>query len=261
MTLLWTKPNIIYLRRVQSTLSSKHIIFTNIVMSCDSYIATVWYIITSEYVRSKNMYYDFLAFLFQRADKYIQDNVARVRDIELLTGLQFLVSLPRGQAARLRTFLPEEIWKTDLVKAWHEMPCPQHDMCQSEWVLARVVWRWWTLEFVDFKLYAVQLKWIICRDLEFVDCPNNKNHNWNVDQNQLDKNICNAIFLLTVCFLFLWTFKKRWHFIKKNFLQMHVPFNTFANISSLPVFKLVVCQCLSDFVSYFESRLDNCTVM
>jgi len=147
--------NLLILRRVQSTLSSKHIIFTNIVMSCDSYIATVWYIITSEYVRSKNMYYDFLAFLFQRADKYIQDNVARVRDIELLTGLQFLVSLPRGQAARLRTFLPEEIWKTDLVKAWHEMPCPQHDMCQSEWVLARVVWRWWTLEFVDFKLQCI----------------------------------------------------------------------------------------------------------
>lgn len=70
--------------------------------------------------------------LFKRSDVYLKDNVARIRDIELLTGLQFLTTFGFDNAARLRTFLAEDIWQTSLARSWDEQPCPQQDLCKSE---------------------------------------------------------------------------------------------------------------------------------
>ncbi|XP_052776109.1 uncharacterized protein LOC128213996 [Mya arenaria] len=64
---------------------------------------------------------------------YLKDNVARIRDIELLTGLTFMKSFERGTGARMKTFLPEEIWETILIQPWQDMPCPVEDMCQSDY--------------------------------------------------------------------------------------------------------------------------------
>ncbi|XP_064605708.1 uncharacterized protein LOC135470602 [Liolophura sinensis] len=57
---------------------------------------------------------------------YLKDNVVRIRDIELLTGLQFFTELESTMAARLRTFLPVTIWPTSLEPTnWIDLPCPE----------------------------------------------------------------------------------------------------------------------------------------
>ncbi|KAH3831572.1 uncharacterized protein LOC127876504 isoform X2 [Dreissena polymorpha] len=67
-------------------------------------------------------------------DAYLQKNVARLRDIELASGLQFLTSLDRDAAARLRTYLPEELWKTSLVQSWDDVTsCPNEAGCMSDY--------------------------------------------------------------------------------------------------------------------------------
>ncbi|XP_060581540.1 uncharacterized protein LOC132738125 isoform X2 [Ruditapes philippinarum] len=68
-----------------------------------------------------------------RPDIYLKDNVARIRDIELLTGLQFMTSFDVVTAARLRTFLPEDIWDTSLPRSWSDEQCPHKDLCQSDY--------------------------------------------------------------------------------------------------------------------------------
>lgn len=70
----------------------------------------------------------------QNWNVYLQKNVARLRDIELATGLQFLTSLERNAAARLRTYLPEKIWETRLVEAWDDVTsCPNEAGCTTEY--------------------------------------------------------------------------------------------------------------------------------
>ncbi|XP_053394488.1 uncharacterized protein LOC123525750 isoform X2 [Mercenaria mercenaria] len=68
-----------------------------------------------------------------RPDVYLKDNVARIRDIELLTGLQFMTSFNVSTAARLRTFLPEDIWETSIPRTWEDEQCPHQDLCQSDY--------------------------------------------------------------------------------------------------------------------------------
>lgn len=66
----------------------------------------------------------------------MQDNVGRIRDIELLTGLQFLTeNIDQALAARLRTYLPVNLWPADITETWLNKPCPSHqDTCKSEYV-------------------------------------------------------------------------------------------------------------------------------
>ena len=70
-------------------------------------------------------------FTFKSYKDYLRDNVARIRDIELLTGLQFM-TFQSNKSARLRTFLPEELWESTLFKSWSETPCNQQEQCNSE---------------------------------------------------------------------------------------------------------------------------------
>ncbi|KAL8580376.1 hypothetical protein ACOMHN_037475 [Nucella lapillus] len=46
----------------------------------------------------------------QSVEAYLVDNEARVRDVELITGLHFFPALPFPQAVALRTFLPSGLW-------------------------------------------------------------------------------------------------------------------------------------------------------
>lgn len=75
---------------------------------------------------------------FQRPEVYLKDNVARIRDIELLTGLRFMTSYEASTGARFRTYLPEELWASEVIQpaSWHDLPCPHKDLCQSEYGLS-----------------------------------------------------------------------------------------------------------------------------
>ncbi|KAL9950873.1 hypothetical protein ACROYT_G043443 [Oculina patagonica] len=48
--------------------------------------------------------------LFQSSSKYFLENTARVRDIELLTGIKFFSGLPPAEQARIKTISPVELW-------------------------------------------------------------------------------------------------------------------------------------------------------
>ena len=47
---------------------------------------------------------------FESASKYFLENTARVRDIELLTGVKFFSGLPPAEQARIKTISPVELW-------------------------------------------------------------------------------------------------------------------------------------------------------
>lgn len=47
-------------------------------------------------------------FYFQNTEDYLTDNEARLRDVELLTGLQFYMDYKNS--IQLRTFLPHGLW-------------------------------------------------------------------------------------------------------------------------------------------------------
>lgn len=47
---------------------------------------------------------------FQSSSKYFLENTARVRDIELLTGVKFFSGLPLAEQARIKTISPVELW-------------------------------------------------------------------------------------------------------------------------------------------------------
>ncbi|XP_062607940.1 uncharacterized protein LOC134269752 isoform X1 [Saccostrea cucullata] len=64
-------------------------------------------------------------------DQYLSDNVARVRDIELLTGLKFFSSYNTSTRARLTTFLPVSMWKS-LIPQWIDTEC-EAQTCQSDY--------------------------------------------------------------------------------------------------------------------------------
>ena len=52
----------------------------------------------------------------QTMGDYLVDNEARVRDVELLTGLHFFPALPFTQAVAMRTYLPSGLWP--LLSLW-----------------------------------------------------------------------------------------------------------------------------------------------
>ncbi|XP_033738206.1 uncharacterized protein LOC117325827 isoform X2 [Pecten maximus] len=68
---------------------------------------------------------------------YLKDNIARVRDVELLTGLRFFVedTFSVSEAARLRTHLSEKLWPSKSLRTWLESPsCPVvEDSCSSSY--------------------------------------------------------------------------------------------------------------------------------
>ncbi|XP_069126683.1 uncharacterized protein [Argopecten irradians] len=68
---------------------------------------------------------------------FLKDNIARVRDVELLTGLQFFVedNFSVAMAARLRTRLTEKLWPSKSLETWLESPsCPLADnSCKSSY--------------------------------------------------------------------------------------------------------------------------------
>ncbi|XP_060077671.1 uncharacterized protein LOC132557191 [Ylistrum balloti] len=65
---------------------------------------------------------------------YLKDNIARVRDVELLTGLRFFAEdiFTVSKAARLRTHLSEKLWPSNSLRTWIESSCPTaEDTCTS----------------------------------------------------------------------------------------------------------------------------------
>ena len=46
----------------------------------------------------------------QSSKDYLGDNEARVRDVEIITGLEFFTSLSVDSAIRTRTYLPSGVW-------------------------------------------------------------------------------------------------------------------------------------------------------
>ncbi|OWF35917.1 Ectonucleotide pyrophosphatase/phosphodiesterase family member 3 [Mizuhopecten yessoensis] len=67
---------------------------------------------------------------------YLKDNIARVRDVELLTGLNFFVEgrFSVSEAARLRTHLSEKLWPSQSLRTWLDSPCPvAEDSCTSSY--------------------------------------------------------------------------------------------------------------------------------
>lgn len=50
-------------------------------------------------------------FHLQSALQYLEDNEARVRDVELITGFQFFPAIPFTQAVAMRTYLPSGLWE------------------------------------------------------------------------------------------------------------------------------------------------------
>ena len=69
---------------------------------------------------------------FQSPAEYLKDNIARLRDIELMNGVQFMAAYNTSYATRLRTYLPEALWRSTLFKNWKDLSCPQHSECSSE---------------------------------------------------------------------------------------------------------------------------------
>lgn len=49
-------------------------------------------------------------FKYESSSKYLLENTARVRDIELLTGIKFFSGLPPAEQARLKTISPVKLW-------------------------------------------------------------------------------------------------------------------------------------------------------
>lgn len=47
---------------------------------------------------------------YESSSKYLLENAARVRDIELLTGIKFFSGLPPSEQARLKTISPVKLW-------------------------------------------------------------------------------------------------------------------------------------------------------
>ena len=47
---------------------------------------------------------------YESSSKYLLENTARVRDIELLTGIKFFSGLPPAEQARLKTISPVKLW-------------------------------------------------------------------------------------------------------------------------------------------------------
>lgn len=73
------------------------------------------------------------AFFIQTEEEYLADNVARVRDIELLTGLKLFSSYNTSTRARLSTFLPVSLWPS-LNQKWIDTECgsPTTETCNSQ---------------------------------------------------------------------------------------------------------------------------------
>lgn len=67
-------------------------------------------------------------------EEYLADNVARVRDIELLTGLKLFSSYNTSTRARLSTFLPVSLWPS-LSQKWIDTECgsPTTETCNSQY--------------------------------------------------------------------------------------------------------------------------------
>ncbi|CAH1773187.1 unnamed protein product, partial [Owenia fusiformis] len=67
---------------------------------------------------------------------YLQEHVARVRDIELLTGFEFFVNTSFEDAVKIRTFLPGHLWSRD---SWVEEPCMEEMKCPAGFSLPPVI--------------------------------------------------------------------------------------------------------------------------
>lgn len=65
----------------------------------------------------------------------LRENVARVKDVEIATGLHFFSQLPISQAARLQTFLPTKVWDGSPLlkpKRWVEQECPWKEEADNQ---------------------------------------------------------------------------------------------------------------------------------
>ncbi|XP_076096525.1 uncharacterized protein LOC143067274 isoform X4 [Mytilus galloprovincialis] len=98
-------------------------------------------------------------------EDYLMENVARIRDIELLTGIQFLTGLPDDTAASLRTFLPTSLWKPSKMSLhWKDVPCsaPSNSKCHGKIPLILISLDGFRADYVQRKLTPVIEKLRTC---------------------------------------------------------------------------------------------------
>ncbi|KAK6178834.1 hypothetical protein SNE40_011330 [Patella caerulea] len=71
--------------------------------------------------------------------EFLKRNVARLKDIELLTNFKFYSNLELTKRAWLQTYLPVVLWPSSSTEtkrkpgAWVEEPCPSHNTCHSDY--------------------------------------------------------------------------------------------------------------------------------
>lgn len=75
----------------------------------------------------------------QNFSAMLREHVARVRDIEIATGLEFFSEFPLSRASQMRTFLPTEVWDgsplilhTAKPGHWQDQACPPSDYADSQ---------------------------------------------------------------------------------------------------------------------------------
>ncbi|XP_052831915.1 venom phosphodiesterase 2-like [Octopus bimaculoides] len=69
----------------------------------------------------------------KRPRKYIEEYRSRIRDVEILTGTEFLTNLSKSDSVRLRTFLPSKLWEGKRASSWMNQPfCEKIDTSQCK---------------------------------------------------------------------------------------------------------------------------------
>ncbi|XP_029649912.1 uncharacterized protein LOC115223464 [Octopus sinensis] len=69
----------------------------------------------------------------KRPRKYIEEYRSRIRDVEILTGTEFLTNLSKSDSVRLRTFLPSKLWEGKRASSWMNRPfCEKIDTSQCK---------------------------------------------------------------------------------------------------------------------------------
>lgn len=73
---------------------------------------------------AQTFHYKNVVNFYQPEEEYLRENVARIRDIELLTGLRLLSKFNEETSARPRTHLTTALWPTqNIAYKWSDLPC------------------------------------------------------------------------------------------------------------------------------------------
>lgn len=98
-------------------------------VNCSVPIPTHFYVILSK-LSSADMSVEVLPIILPHVEKdqnclkpkdYFFDHTARIKDIELLTGLTFMTDIPWEESIKMRTYLPLEMWESLRPSSWMKL--------------------------------------------------------------------------------------------------------------------------------------------